>query len=131
MKRSDMESAAQSVGHFGAAARASGGISCERTINYHVSGRNAMNRWSFPFPVACWPNINLIAWPISFAKQLHAMPHAPCPMSLLNVARQAYAMHLGANTLCTHTHIQRQSKLHTWVACKSLWQQQQQQNGRT
>lgn len=45
------------------------------------------------------------------------MPHAPCPLSLLNVARQAYAMHLGANTFCTqthtHTYIQRQSKLHT------------------
>lgn len=78
--------------------------SCERTINYHVSGSNAMNRWSFPFPVACWPNINLITWPIPFAEQLHAMLRAPCPVALLNVARQAYAMHLGANTLCTHTH---------------------------
>lgn len=121
-----------------AAAGASGGISCERTINYHVSGSNAMNRWSFPFPVACWPNINLITWPISFAKQLHAMLHAACSMphvtpqcrkaGLRNAFGSQHVVHTHTHS---HKHIQRWSKLHTWVACKSLWQQQQQQNGRT
>lgn len=80
-----------------------------------------MNRWSFPFPVACWPNINLITWPIPFAKQLHAMPRAPCPVPRVTPQcrkaglRNAFGSQHVVHTL-THTYRNRANCIREWPA---------------
>lgn len=94
-----MERAAQSVGHFGAAARASGGISCERTINYHVSGSDESMKFPISRRLLAKHKFDYVA---NFICQAAAR-HAPCHSSM---SQGRLTQCIWEPTRCAHTHTQ-------------------------